>query len=201
VAGPIDAPAVIVNGALVAGAVGTVVVLVCASVIGSDRVATLVVRVLHRLSGWVRRGGARFRQVEQLVTDQRERAGQVVRQGWGRMTLGMTGQFVFLFGLYWLAARTVGLDLPLAELICAFAFRQLLTLVAITPGGLGVTEVGTAGMLVLFGGDAGAASATALLYAIYAHLLVVPFGLAALAAWWFGPDRAAVARIGAGAAP
>ena len=34
-----------------------------------------------------------------------------------------------------------------------------------------------------------AASATALLYAIYAHLLVVPFGIAALASWWVGPYR------------
>ena len=54
-----------------------------------------------------------------------------------------------------------------------------------------ITEVGTAGLLVLLGGSPGAASATALLYAIYAHLLVVPFGLAALLAWWLGPGRAA----------
>ena len=28
-----------------------------------------------------------------------------------------------------------------------------------------------------------------MLYAIYAHVVVVPFGLAAAAAWWFGPSR------------
>ena len=114
-----------------------------------------------------------------------------MRTGWWRMTLGMVGQFVFLFGLYWLAARVVGLDLPVPELICAYAFRQFLTVMAVTPGGLGVTEVGTAGILVLFGGAPGAASATALLYAIYAHLLVVPFGLTTLAAWWVRTGRRA----------
>ena len=130
--------------------------------------------------------------LEALVADQRSRVEQVVRSGFWPMTLGMTGQFVLLFCLYWVAARTVGVDLPIAELITAYTFRQLLTVFAVTPGGLGVTEVGTAGVLVLLGAGAGAASATALLYAIYAHLVVVPFGVAALVSWWFGsgPGRA-----------
>ncbi|MFK5634611.1 MULTISPECIES: lysylphosphatidylglycerol synthase transmembrane domain-containing protein [unclassified Ornithinimicrobium] len=191
VVAPIDAPRVVVQGALVAGAVGTGLVVVCALMIFSDRVAAVVAVVLRALlspfSRTVREGGG----IAHVVTDQRHRIEAVVRRGWPQMTAGMAGQFVFLFGLYWLAARVVGLDLPVAELICAYTFRQLLTVVAVTPGGLGVTEVGTAGLLVLFGGDGGAASATALLYAIYAHLLVVPFGIAALGSWWVGPDRRA----------
>lgn len=189
VVAPIDAPRVVVQGALVAGAVGTGLVVVCAVMIFSDRVAALVARALRALlspfNRSVREGGG----IARVVTDQRHRIETVVRGGWPRMTAGMAGQFVLLFGLYWLAARVVGMDLPVAELICAYTFRQLLTVVAVTPGGLGVTEVGTAGLLVLLGGDGGAASATALLYAIYAHLLVVPFGIAALASWWVGPYR------------
>ena len=53
----------------------------------------------------------------------------------------------------WLAARTVGMALPVAALVCAYTFRQLLTVMAVTPGGLGVTEVGTAGVLVLLFGN------------------------------------------------
>lgn len=188
VAGPIDAPRVVINGALLAGAIGTAVIVVASLMVFSDRIASLVVRTVHTAAGWVGRG-ARLRQVESVITDQRQRVESVVRRGWLTMTLGMTGQFVLLFGLYWLAARSVGLDLPLTELICAYTFRQFLTVVAVTPGGLGVTEVGTAGMLVLFGGSPGAASATALLYAIYAHLVVVPFGVAALISWRLGAGR------------
>lgn len=191
VAGPIDAPQLVVTGAVIAGAILTAVVTVCSLMIFSDRVAAGVARVVHTALSPFNRSVREGHGIDRVVTEQRERIEQVVRSGWLPMTLGMVGQFVLLFGLYWLAARVVGLELPVAELIAAYTFRQFLTVMAVTPGGLGVTEVGTAGILVLFGGDPGAASATALLYAIYAHLLVVPFGLTALAAWWAGPGRTA----------
>lgn len=186
VAGPIDAPRVIILGALVAGAVGTGVIALATLMVFSDTVARWVVLALDRVAGLLRRSGTRVRRLEALVADQRARVEQVVRSGFWPMTLGMAGQFLLLFGLYWVAAQTVGVDLPLPEIITAYTFRQLLTVLAVTPGGLGVTEVGTAGMLVLLGAGPGAASATALLYAIYAHLVVVPFGVAALVSWWFG---------------
>lgn len=188
---PIQAPSVIINGAAIAGALGTGLVLLCALMIFSDRVAAWISRVLHAvlspLSSRVREGQG----IDRVIADQRTRIAGVVGRGWPLMTLGMALQFAFLFGLYWLAARVVGLDLPLAELLCAYAFRQFLTVLAITPGGLGITEVGTAGLLVLFGGDAGAASATALLYALYAHALVVPFGVTSLGTWWWRTGRLA----------
>lgn len=191
VAGPIDAPQIIVNGALVAGAVGTGVLVVAGLMVFSDTLSAQIVKLVHTAARWVGRG-TRQRRIDQVITDQRHRVASVVRHGGLEMTLGMAGQFVLLFGLYWVAARSVGLDLPLAELIAAYTFRQMLTAVAVTPGGLGVTEVGTAGLLVILGGSAGAASATALLYAIYAHLVVVPFGVAALVAWRAGGRRTAV---------
>jgi uncharacterized membrane protein YbhN (UPF0104 family) len=195
VAGPVDAPDIVVKGAVLAGALGTGVLVVAGLMVFSDTVADGVVKVVERVSGWVGRG-TRLRRVEHLVADQRRRVESVVRAGGREMTLGMAGQFLMLFGLYWIAARSVGVDLPLPELIAAYTFRQLLTAVAITPGGLGVTEVGTAGLLVLLGAGPGAASATALLYAIYAHLLVVPLGLAALLAWWLGAGRPTAAPAG-----
>lgn len=192
VAGPVDAPQVVVRGAWVAGLVGAALIVVSSVMIFSDRVAAGVSRVLHAVlapfSATVRQG----RGIDHVITDQRRRIESVVRSGGLRMTLGMVGMFALLFGLYWLAARVVGLEVSLAALLCAYTFRQLLTVFAVTPGGLGITEVGTAGLLVLLGGDAGAASATALLYAIYAHLLVVPVGVLALASWWFGPGGTAL---------
>jgi uncharacterized membrane protein YbhN (UPF0104 family) len=164
------------------------VIVVAGLMVFSDTVAGLAVRAVDTAAGWFGRGD-RLRRVEHLVADQRRRIEAIVRRGGLEMTLGMTGMFVLLFGLYWSAARAVGLDLPVVDLIAAYSFRQLLTAFAVTPGGLGVTEVGTAGLLVLLGGSPGAASATALLYALYAHLVVVPFGVAALAAWRVGMHR------------
>lgn len=198
VAGPIDAPRVVVTGALVAGAIGTAAIALATLMVFSDTVARWIVLALDRLAGLLHRSGTRVRRLEALVDDQRSRVERVVRSGFWPMTLGMTGQFVLLFCLYWVAARTVGVDLPIAELITAYTFRQLLTVFAVTPGGLGVTEVGTAGVLVLLGAAPGAASATALLYAIYAHLVVVPFGVAALASWWFGSGPGRLATGGGG---
>jgi uncharacterized membrane protein YbhN (UPF0104 family) len=186
VAGPVDAPQLVVRGALVAGAVGTAAIATASAMVLSDTVARWVVLGLDRVAGLLRRSGSRVRRLEALMTDQRARVRELVRSGFWPMTLGMVGQFTLLFCLYWTAARTVGVELPLIGLVCAYAFRQLLTVFAVTPGGLGVTEVGTAGMLVLLGAGAGAASATALLYAVYAHLVVVPFGVVALASWWYG---------------
>lgn len=193
-AGPVDAPRVVVQGALLAGTVGTAVLAVVWLTISSDTAAGWVVRVVGGTARRFGRGEDRLRRLERLVHDQRRDVEQVVRAGGRAMTLGMAGQFVLLFGLYWCAARSVGLDLPLAALLCAYTFRQLLTTVAITPAGLGVTEVGTAGLLVALGGSPGAASAAALVYAIYAHLVVVPFGVLALVGWWTGPGRSVVAR-------
>ncbi|WP_161937813.1 lysylphosphatidylglycerol synthase transmembrane domain-containing protein [Serinicoccus chungangensis] len=189
VAGPIDAPDVVLRGGWVAVAAGTALVLLASLVVLSDRVADALAALGRPLLARVLPARPGRPPLALLLTDQRRRVADVVRTSGVSMSLGMAGQFVLLFGLYWYAARVVGLDLPLAELVCAYTFRQFLTVVAVTPGGLGVTEVGTAGLLVLLGGDPGAASATALLYAIYAHVVVVPFGLAAAAAWWLSPAR------------
>lgn len=185
VAGPVDAPQVVVRGAWVAGAIGTGLIGLTALAISSDAVARGLVGLLRTVSGWFGRHRLADK-VEPVVADQRARLAAVVRSGFWPMTLGMAGQFVLLFGLYWCAARVVRVDVTLAGLICAYTFRQLLTVVALTPGGLGITEVGTAGILVLLGATPAQASATALLYAIYAHALVVPLGVAALVAWRAG---------------
>jgi putative heme transporter len=184
-----DAPDTLVTVAVVAGAVGTLIIALFVAVLFSDAVAVRVGRAVGRVTAPLARRWSRLGGLERLLADQRARTGIVVRRGWVGMSLGLVGMFGFFFVLYVVAARTMGLDLALPQLFAAYAIRQFLTTVAITPGGLGVTEVGTAGVLVAFGGDPAAASATALLYAVYTHLLQVPIGLTAWGAWWFGPRK------------
>lgn len=180
--GRVDVPARVQAAGAVGALVGVLLVGTFAAVVVSDRVAGPVARTAARVLRPVarRRPGL---DVEALVRDQRARSGSLVRTGGVRMTLGLVGMFALLFALFVVAARTVGLDLGLAQLLTAYCLRQFLTVVALTPGGLGITEAGTAGVLVAFGGDPAAASATALLYAVFSQGMSLPLGLTAWAAW------------------
>ena len=192
--GPVEAPRLVIIASLIAGGVGSAIMVLFGLAIFSDRVSHWIGHGLTRLARPFSkkvRGGA---DVDHLIQDQRARMSTVVKKHSLKMTLGLAGMFGFFFVLYWVAARSVGLELPVYMLFAAYAFRQFLTVVAITPGGLGITEVGTAGVLVAFGGDPGAASAAALLYAFFTHLLEVPLGLTAWLAWSFGPQQKTPAK-------
>lgn len=191
---PADTPSLLIAGAAVAALIAVGLITVVVTAIYSNRVSRLLGRVLPRL---LRPFSQRVRDgvdLDRLIADQRTRTDAVVRSGGIRMSLGLAGMFAFFFVLYVVASRTVGLDLALTHLFVAYTFRQFLTVVAITPGGLGITEVGTAGVLVALGGDPSAAASAALLYAVFTHLLEVPLGVAAWAGWWFGPKHRSSTR-------
>ena len=69
--------------------------------------------------------------------------------------------------------------------LAAFAFVRLLSVVPITPGGLGVVEVGLTAPLAAGLGPAGAAkvAAAVLLFRSVTYLLPIPLGAAAYLAW------------------
>lgn len=187
---PAQTPRSVSVGAGIAAGIAAALVGTFIAAIYSDKVSRWVgrslTRVLRPFSRKVRSGV----ELDRLIADQRARMDTVVRRGGIAMTLGLAGMFGFFFVLYVVASRTVGLELPISHLFVAYSFRQFLTVAAITPGGLGITEVATAGVLVAFGGDPSAAASAALLYAVFTHLLEVPLGIAAWLAWWFGPrDR------------
>lgn len=197
VVGPVDAPRPVLLAAVVAGIVGVVLIGFFLGVLLSDGFARDAGAVVTGLTAPLTRRFPRLGGAEHFLSDQRARTDLVVREGWPAMSLGLAGMFGSFFILYVVSSRTVGLDLALVELFAAYTFRQFLTVIAITPGGLGVTEVGTAGILVAFGGDPSAAAAAALLYAVFTHLLEVPLGMAAWLGWWFGPrHREARGQVG-----
>lgn len=194
--GPVDAPTSVEIGSAIAAVVGIVVLAAFLALIYSDRLSHQVVAAVEKVA---RPFSKRLRagvRLDPIIQDQRARTSSVVRAHGLKMSLGLAGMFGFFYVLYVVACRSVGVDMPLVELFVAYAFRQFLTVVAITPGGLGITEAGTAGILVAFGGDPGAAAAAALLYAVFTHLLEVPLGLAAWGAWWWSPKRRTKHQLG-----
>ncbi|CAN5379419.1 hypothetical protein BH23ACT6_BH23ACT6_23900 [soil metagenome] len=189
VLGPVDAPRSVVAAALVATGIGLLFLGFFAGVVFSDRVATEVGSAAATLASPLSRRFPRVSNLDAVMADQRARIDAVVRRSSVVMTLGLLGMFGCFFVLYVISARAVGVELALIPLFAAYAFRQFLTVVAITPGGLGITEVGTAGILVAFGGDPAAAAAAALLSAVFTHLLEVPLGAVAAVGWWLTRGR------------
>jgi hypothetical protein len=80
-------------------------------------------------------------------------------------------------------------QVPWQTSLAAFAFVRLLTVLPITPGGLGITELGLVGILAASAGPRASAQATAavLLYRALTYLPPIPLGAAAWLIWRHAP--------------
>jgi len=113
----------------------------------------------------------------------------VVVQSWRRMSFGMVGYAVMQAGLLWLCLRTVGVSASPLGTFAAYAAGGALTLVPLTPGGVGFAEAGTAAMLIGLGGNAGAVAAAVLLYSAFTRWMEIPVGAATTTWWLIGRGR------------
>jgi uncharacterized membrane protein YbhN (UPF0104 family) len=119
-----------------------------------------------------------------LVPALRTSLGDVVRTSWRRMSVGMFGYVVLQATLLWLCLAVVGGPQSAVAVFAAYAMGAVLTLVPLTPGGVGFAEAGTAGLLVAFGGNPAAVAAGVLLYSTFTRWMEIPFGAAGTAWWW-----------------
>ncbi len=80
-------------------------------------------------------------------------------------------------------------QVPWQTSLAAFAFVRLLTVLPITPGGLGITELGLVGILAASAGPRASAQVTAavLLYRALTYLPPIPLGAAAWLIWRHAP--------------
>ena len=91
---------------------------------------------------------------ERLVGFRREAVG-LLRRRWLALTRATLAGHLTVFLVLLVALRAVGVpsaDVSPAEVFAAWALIRILTTVPITPGGLGVVELGLTGALVSFGG-------------------------------------------------
>lgn len=80
------------------------------------------------------------------------------------------------------------------QVLAAFAFIRLVSALPITPGGLGVVELGLTAALIAAGGDRAEVVAGVLVYRVLTYLLPIPFGALTYVAWRRGAKRRAEAR-------
>jgi uncharacterized protein (TIRG00374 family) len=134
-------------------------------------------------------------------------------RGWGDALAGFRGQAIVLLRRRWLALtaatvaghltvflvlivslRSVGVDasqVSVAEAFAAWSLVRLLTAVPITPGGVGVVELGLTGALVALGGHQVPVVAAVLIYRFLTFVPPIPIGLLCTVLWARGGGRAA----------
>jgi uncharacterized membrane protein YbhN (UPF0104 family) len=122
----------------------------------------------------------------------RDRAfGLFAARGW-RMAAAAAASQLALWLVLLACLRGTGLSqaqLPWQTSLAAFAFVGLLTALPLTPGGVGITELGLVGALAAGAGHSSGAQVTAavLLYRAVTYLPPIPLGAAACLLWRHAP--------------
>jgi uncharacterized protein (TIRG00374 family) len=158
----------------------------------SERFASLVGRVVSRVLAaafaLARRKPPAQQRVPGLLLDFRAGASGLLADRGLRITVTTLASNLSLWLVLLACLRSSGLteaQVPWQVSLAAFAFVRLLSVLPVTPGGIGVVELGLTGPLVV-GLDAGGAArvaAAVLLYRAVTYLLPVPLGAGAYL-WW-----------------
>jgi len=122
----------------------------------------------------------------------RRQAGALISaRGW-RITVATAAANLTLWLVLLACLRGVGLSqaqVPWQTSLAAFAFVRLLTVLPLTPGGIGITELGLIGILAAAAGHQATAQVTAavLLYRAVTYLPPIPLGAIACLTWRYAP--------------
>jgi uncharacterized protein (TIRG00374 family) len=103
----------------------------------------------------------------------------LVKRRWKELTLATVVSHLSLFLVLLLTLRHVGVsenEVGWVQVLAAFSFVRLVSALPITPGGLGVVELGLTAALVTAGGNRAQVVASVLVYRALTYLLPIPFG-------------------------
>lgn len=165
--------------------IGTLVTLVITAVVliamfASARVAS----ALGRLIDWGLRVLTRvfcsdppLFSVQTLAVKTQAESHAVLVRGWPTISFGMIGYYASETLLFGVGVHALGAHISWPQIIAAFALSRVLTAVVVTPSGTGISEAGTASLLVLFGCPPAQAAAAVLILYIYTYLIELPAGV------------------------
>lgn len=162
------------------------VVFVCA--LASNRLArragTWAWRAARRLARVARRREIRW-DVETIVQFRRRTAALLSRR-WHVLTLATLVGQLSVFAVLLTCLRTLGLtgsEVSLVEAFAAWTLIRLLGSLPLTPGGIGIVEVGLTGLLVGFGGSDAEVVAAVLLYRLLTIVPTLALGVGLGSTW------------------
>ncbi|MCL1871968.1 MAG: glycosyltransferase [Promicromonosporaceae bacterium] len=127
------------------------------------------------------------------VLELRRECEALVTRGWLRMTMAIGGYVALQAVLLGLCLHVTGAGVAWPIVLAGFAVERLLTILPLTPGGVGVADLGMVGVLLALGADPTAATAAAVLYRVFVFALEIPVGGGALGLWLLGRRRAGAA--------
>jgi uncharacterized membrane protein YbhN (UPF0104 family) len=108
----------------------------------------------------------------------------VVSQRWLFLTVATIANQLTLFGVLVACLHAAGVTgISFFEALAGWAFARLIGSTAITPGGLGIQELGLTGALVAFGGNTDQVVAAALLFRVLTFVPTVVAGSACALIW------------------
>lgn len=154
----------------------------------SDRLARRVGTVLAAAVSRLRRLASRVPVSGWPDVAARFRADTVglLRDRWDALSVTTLVSHLSLYLLLLVALRHVGVsddEVGWAEVLGAFAFVRLISALPITPGGLGVVELGLVAALVVAGGEREPVVAGVLVYRVLTYLAPIPIGLLTYLVW------------------
>ena len=167
--------------AIICAVAFVVVTALIVGIVRSERIADWFGRTGQRLADWVLRklGRPGSANVDGAIHHFRDQAGEVIRRrGFAALALAIVSQFAWVIVLT-VALRMVGVPddvLPFGEIFAVYALVLCITIIPLSPGGAGVTELL---MISAFSTLAGpqyeaAIAAGVLLYRIYFWFVPIP---------------------------
>jgi putative heme transporter len=148
------------------------------------RIGDLAARAVNWCLHVVRRGPVKWGG-ESLVIFRHQAIG-LLRRRWWALTLATLAGQLSVFALMVVCLRVVGVTeshVTLTEAFAAWTLVRLLGSIPITPGGLGIVELGLTGALVGFGGQNAKVVAAVLLYRVLTIVPTLVLGLVAGLLW------------------
>ncbi|MDH2416503.1 glycosyltransferase [Nocardioides sp. CER19] len=176
------------TASLLAGVTFAGLVAVAATLLASLRGAV----ALGRAGEWVARPALRLLgkhpelDLSAALLDIRNECVGLVGRGWLRMSAGIIGYVALQGLLLGFCLHLTGAGTTWAEVLAGFAVERMLTVVPITPGGVGIADLGLVAVLLALGGDPAGVTAAAVLYRAFVFAVEIPVGGGALGLWLLG---------------
>jgi uncharacterized protein (TIRG00374 family) len=164
------------------------VVFVLLTVVGTLLLATrrpvcMLGNVVARVANLFRRRRPKITGLGERLLVERDEIRDRMGSRWIEAVAAAVGRWGFEYLVLLLALYAIDAEPNPWSVLLAFVAASVLTMIPITPGGLGFVEAGLTATLVTAGIGADAAVATTLLFRLVSFWIPLPIG--AVAGWWF----------------
>jgi uncharacterized membrane protein YbhN (UPF0104 family) len=166
-----------------------VATLLAVAVLGRERsTASVATGIGARIDRWDRRRGRPDRRAAERLragaVESRRLSLRLSRHSWHRFTIGMACYTALLVTLLAFCLGALGQPTSLVVVVAAVGTERLAGAVPLTPGGVGVADLGMVTVLAATGGAPAQVAAAALLYRLLTFGVEIPVGAAVALGWW-----------------